>query len=1143
MARGSAPAGSQINVPVSDLSDGFHKFLLRQGLGDNYGPDDMQKIYIGYDTPLAPESVTLTDKFISWTPVATVGINGGYVNPDETTYNVYLNGELIASAVKGTECPTNFDDNTTIDTFTASVEAVFDEKVSEKTYSNDISYGKPLDVPFSILPTEKQTSLFTIYNPDGSDSIYFYNGNYVNYPGTFCVFQYYAGYQENNGAYLFLPPINFTDNKTVYEFTGEVFKGNENYQETFEIVLTKEANPESFVKTLVPEKTCIKIDPQDYSTIVQKADFTVPEPGVYYIAIHFTSHRGERIITSRYSVDVSKDYTGVCPAAVNIISAQPAAEGELKATVSFTLPTQSLNSDAYPADKTLTATVQAEGCEAVTATGKPGERVDVVVPTVQGDNTITVYIADGDNKGVPQQTKVYTGVYVPYIPTNFKATPAADNYSVRLTWEAPKTSITAGGYVSPKDVNYYLCEQVGNQWAVSKFIGKDVYSYDVKFPEGTTQTRATFGVIAENAAGISTQLALAYAIIGKPFDIPFCNDYSKNEMTEPMVSYSEWAFPFTGDPSGFFPAFATPDKLGALFFYPFMSLQDQKFTLPKFSTKDSDHAAIEFYTYGGSCPKFSIAVATADMDNPEIIATYTADDFTEKGPQKVRVELPAKYQGATWVEPTVYYDAEPSQTFILYSYRYIDNLAKDFGVSRIAGNTMAKVGEEAKFTASVFNYGYEANKFPGAKWMLTDSEGETLASVEIPAGTEAIPSDESLTHEISFTPNVEQLGELKLTYTINPGDSKAANDSYTVTIPVKVGNKAAVTDLNAVEISHEKVALAWSEPIGADESEGFEDEQPFVLDSESNEVGDFTRRDGDGMMTLTVNGLAGQPYAGAPASFVVYSQEEVENLMGPSVISAHSGDKFLVAFCPGTGQNPEPAADDWLISPQIVGNTTISFFAKPLSYQYGTETIEILYSTSGKRASNFKLLETIEIKGDAQELPLYQEYSASLPADAKYFAIHYVSQDKSAIFVDDIRYTPVSNKADVDKYEVYRDGQLIGTTAESATAYDDTEVQENTPYEYFVLPLLADGSKGLNSNVLRIRTTGISGITDGTRAIYTKAGEIIVSGYDGSEIAIAATDGKLISTTAAARPTERYNVAPGIYIVKAGNTVAKVIVK
>lgn len=1101
-------------------------------------------MYIGNDTPVAPLSVTLTERYVSWSPVTT-GIHGAYVNPDEVTYNVYLNDELIESGVKGTTCSTHLGPGIQLNLFTASVEAVFDRKVSEKTYSNDISYGEPVSIPYSVLPTEKETRLFTIYNPDGDDGIYFYAGKHAAYGPDLSAFYYFGNYADNGGAYLFLPPVNFSDPNAVYEFSAEIFRNNKNYEETYEVILTTEPTPDTKVKTLISERSCYLLeDGASHDPILQRTNFTVPKAGVYYIAIHGTSKKGERVWMTKFNIDRSEGLTPSSPDLVTNLDATPGKDGALHATVTFNMPLATAGGTPYASSTALSATVCAEGGDAVTVSGTPGQAVSATVPTRQGSNSILITPYEGETVGIQSNISVYTGVYVPYTVINLKATESADNYVTTLSWDPPRISETTGGYVAPTGNTYYLCQKVGGKWVATDLIGTDVFTCDLNILEDTPQCVAEFGILAENAAGRSTHLSTCQTIVGKLQELPSENNFFQSQDVQPIVNYSDMSFPMLGDPKGFFPAFATPDNMTAFFTFAFANVTNAEFTLPKFSSLGAGHAAVELYLYGGSCKSFSVCATAHGLSDTKVIATYPASEFDTPGPQKIRVELPAEFQNKGWVMPSIRYDAAAmSESFILYGFRYIDNLAKDFGVSRIAGNKIARVGEEAKFTASVINYGYEACGFPGAKWELTDDEGEILASVEIPATSEAVPADASISHEISFTPSVEHLGNLTLSYTIKPGDSKTSNDSFAVSIPVTVGEQPVVTDLTADEISYDKVSLKWSEPVGADTTEGFEDEEPFVLDEESNGVGPFTRRDGDGKMTLTVNGLASQPYAGIPASFVVYSQEEVEKIMGESVFKAHTGDKFLVAFCPGTADAVQPAADDWLISPEITGNTSMSFYVKPLSYQYGTETVEILYSTGSKRPSNFKLLSTIEIKGNASENPLYQEYSAMLPADAKYFAIHYVSQNKSAIFVDDIRFTPAENKADIRQYEIYRNGQLVGTTPDSTTAYADSNMQENNTYEYMVLPLLNDGGKGLNSNILKIRTTGIGGVSDGTKAIYSRKGQIIVKGYKDTSVNITSIGGVNVADITKASADEKFEVEPGVYIVKAGTSVVKLIVR
>ena len=53
-----------------------------------------KSVFVGFDTPLAPTDIVLSEGTLSWNPV-TDGVNGGYIDTETLTYNVYLNGEKI----------------------------------------------------------------------------------------------------------------------------------------------------------------------------------------------------------------------------------------------------------------------------------------------------------------------------------------------------------------------------------------------------------------------------------------------------------------------------------------------------------------------------------------------------------------------------------------------------------------------------------------------------------------------------------------------------------------------------------------------------------------------------------------------------------------------------------------------------------------------------------------------------------------------------------------------------------------------------------------------------------------------------------------------------------------------------------------
>lgn len=80
-------------------------------------------------------------------------------------------------------------------------------------------------------------------------------------------------------------------------------------------------------------------------------------------------------------------------------------------------------------------------------------------------------------------------------------------------------------------------------------------------------------------------------------------------------------------------------------------------------------------------------------------------------------------------------------------------------------------------------------------------------------------------------------------------------------------------------------------------------------------------------------------------------------------------------------------------------------------------------------------------------------------------------------------------------------------------------------------------------NVLFIPGAGVNDISvDGSASIKAADGAIIVSGNAGQALAVYAADGKAVYVGASVTDAS-VSVVPGVYIVRAGATTAKVIVK
>lgn len=177
-------------------------------------------------------------------------------------------------------------------------------------------------------------------------------------------------------------------------------------------------------------------------------------------------------------------------------------------------------------------------------------------------------------------------------------------------------------------------------------------------------------------------------------------------------------------------------------------------------------------------------------------------------------------------------------------------------------------------------------------------------------------------------------------------------------------------------------------------TDNFESYSPFTVDP----VGIWTYYDGDGGETynyenVTVSNL---PYTG---SCIVMNP----SLTDPDITEtqgAHGGSQFLAIFnsVPSTITNGT-TTNDWLISPEMpfTNGGTLTFWARELTDQYGSEVMRVLYSASNNNPSSFAELQQVNISSTS-----WTQYSYSIPAGAKYVAINCISNDIFALFIDDI---------------------------------------------------------------------------------------------------------------------------------------------
>lgn len=123
---------------------------------------------------------------------------------------------------------------------------------------------------------------------------------------------------------------------------------------------------------------------------------------------------------------------------------------------------------------------------------------------------------------------------------------------------------------------------------------------------------------------------------------------------------------------------------------------------------------------------------------------------------------------------------------------------------------------------------------------------------------------------------------------------------------------------------------------------------------------------------------------------------------------AHNGSQYMESICPDNynGYYDGPA-DSWLVSPVLSGKEqTITFWARIFTTDYTPETFEVLYTTGDIDRQDFSnSVSSFQVAASySSATTTWTEYSATLPAGAKYFAIRHTSNDIYGLMVDDVTY-------------------------------------------------------------------------------------------------------------------------------------------
>lgn len=1107
-------------------------------------PVASKDFFLGNDTPFAPANVRLENSVVYWDAVGGVGVNGGYVDIDAVRYNVYINGELRNSTPIN-ETSLVVDLGNELSAFVASVEAVANGKKSALSTSENVVHGDPLTLPVSLAPTLAESLIFTNDDTNHDGNIWTYypdsdaNGNTDVTNGEWVFFYNWAA---NADDWLFMPVTTYADADAVYELSYN-FQNFYNYANEFndmDVCIGGADSPEAMTSVIYQVINRTTPNPETH-----RVQFTVPQAGNYYIGFHIKENaNGSGVRLRDFKVEKISDGTVPAPAQISVV---PAEKGALKAIFTISAPTKDVAGNALSSSDEITYTI-ASAEETVECKVMPGATVTAEVVTFQGVNQISVTPTNKNGRGVTTYYRLYTGIDIPTYAPNVYAITAEDNESMTLYWDAPTTGEN-GGFIDPENIYY----DIYYHWSIyNDLVGttkelKFVYDPD-PYLERTAMTLRHIGPRAVNSAGQSKTVYFAAETLGTPHELPMIETFAGGGL-----DYSPWNFVTADDcANSQWDLFGSLESLpvgnadlpdgGSVVVYGISSLATRaEIIIPKVSTKGHEQVTfgMRFWNYA-KAPDMKLLGRHFGQDETEVVAEINHNDYPMNEWVDYIITLPEDYANCGWIQMRLSCDviAAVDAYGIFDEFSIYENLEYDFKIGTITADSETIAGATNQVMATLVNAGTE-----GATSNIKFSvfaDDELVETIEQKVGYLRVGQAKEC--YLTLTAKPEYIGkDLRIkAEVISDNDMNSFNNSKETEWVVSDTVEPVVTNLTGEwNDAHDQVILSWTTPdLTYGDSDGFESYEQFTY---AEKIGSWTNIDEDGGYLFGIDGLS-KNWEGydQPRGWQVINAETL-GTMGDVRMCPRTGKQFLMAMSIAYDEaSEEPVqAADWLISPEVNGGSEVSFWYGTISSTY-SETIEIWYSTTDNNKESFAKLRNFTKTGDES----WEYVTYTLPEDAKYFALKYVSWGAFGAMIDDIAYSPVEMlEWEVVKYNVYRDGEFLASV--DTPGYVDTTAGDVTHTYNVTVVVKSDNNdaEGILSNTVKmIDSLDVDELAVLT-GVYGVEGAIVVDGYAGNNVCIYSTDGKLLRDAVVGSDSVRIPSDAGIYIVKIGEATLKVIVK
>lgn len=1121
-ATGTTTFGADVAAQVTVPAAGFYKFAVTVSNEVGESPAVETEAYIGFDTP---EATSVTASYangmmtVKWLPVTT-SINGGYLDVNAVTYNVtrFPDKKLVANGISETTFTDDLPEPASLTTYYYRVVAKADGLSSEAAQSNYVTLGSVIP-PYTATFENDMLDGFKVVDANGDGT------TWVSSDG---LARIAFNKTLDMDDWLISPAVSLTGGK-LYDIAAQFACGNPQYKERVEVKVGRTDNP--------GDMTIVLLDPtvidQNTDAPLNWTNVFIPDTdGKYYFGIHGISDMDKFLLfVDNFTVSEPKETN--CPAAVTGLTVTPGANGALTATVDFVTPDKALNGDKLI---DLTRIELMRDGELIKTWTAPAVNTALSYTdnlSALGEYTYTVVAYNAIGNGPEAVVTAYIGIDYPAAVFGVNAVATDKPGEVTVTWD-PVTTTAEDMPIDPSLVKYQVFRIMGGlPISVSDIL--DATSFTYQAVAADSQAFAQFAVAAVTDRGFGKILnssLTANIPLGKPYNgLTLTNDDDINRYILGINSVGGGAWSVYDDT--LIPSQDDDNRMLAMY-GPFENCYGDLYT-GLVSLEGIANPGLSFYTYnigstdGGSADINELTVGVKENGAAEFVDLKTIV-ISETGPEncwnRVVIDL-SDYAGKT-IQINFYSIVKAIQYTIIDNIRIGTIYTDDLSVRSLRAPEHVTCGNSYTVAATVSNDGTATADNYTVELYADDKLVDSKAGRPLAGGITAVYD-----FDLVMSPLATDVIDLTVKVVMTGDENTANNTTSSISVfPVR-STLPAVRDLTGTKTDTD-VRLTWSEPdldaIPADAiTDDFEDGLSYA-----SRYGEWTFVDMDGS---PVDGFSDIQIPNiiegvTKGSFWIWDTNTIG--AGNRYFEAHSGSKYLFAlYRADTGMS-----DEWAISPKLNGSAqTISFYAKSYSSQY-PEKISIGYSTGSTDPDDFIMIETINRVASDWTL-----YEFELPEGAMHFAINSCARNSFMLMVDDVTYIPDGAfvTTDFEGYDVYRNGQKLNRNLLTTREYTDTDVIDGKTYEYVVVAVYNKGQSA-PSDVEVIHFGSVDSIHGDAISITSGKDSIIVTGAAGLPVSVHAVDGMTIY----AGQGEARTVIPvqqGVYVVKAGQTVTKIIVR